>query len=244
VDVPCVVFALGRESHFFRREYRPRRRCAGAPCRAWLCGGPAGGTVLLLETGIGSGRMTTALEWLLGRPILDHSPYQPDLIVSAGFSGALRPGLAVGDVVLATEVADLEGNTWPATWPAGAPLPHQGRLLTVPHLVSNPEEKRRLGREHAALAVDMETATLARLCSRHGVPFGCVRAISDDVDTALSPRLVTLLAGGQVSPWRVLAALAAAPRLVGELWRLARQTRRAARALSSTLRDLLILRPR
>ena len=42
---PCVVFALRRESLFFRREFRPQQRLPGAPYRAQLCG-PAWLTVL------------------------------------------------------------------------------------------------------------------------------------------------------------------------------------------------------
>src|SRR5215831_11620071 len=43
------------------------------------------------------------------------------LVLETGVGGALRSGLRVGDVVLATEVADADGNVWPATWPD--PLP-------------------------------------------------------------------------------------------------------------------------
>jgi nucleoside phosphorylase len=239
-DATCILFALARESHFFRRRFPPRERLRGAPGRAWLCG-PEARTVLAVETGIGAARAEVALRWLLARPVGAISSH-PTVIISAGFSGALQDGFQVGDVVLATEVADPEGNRWPATWPGEARPPwHRGRLLTVPRLAGDPAEKRRLGREHGAAAVDMESAVVARLCREHGVAFGCVRAISDDVHTSLSPRLVALLSGGRVSPARVLAALLASPRLAGELWRLARHTRRAADLLAKALADLLPL---
>jgi hypothetical protein len=197
--------------------------------------------VLVMETGIGAGRTQRALDWLLHQPTFHDIPYRPRFILSAGFSGALDEERRVGDVILATETADLECNRWPATWVGGMEsIPFsRGRLLTVPRLLGDPGEKRRLGREHGAVAVDMETATVARLCSARLVPFGCVRVISDDVHTGLSPRLVTLLSGGRVSPWRVLAALLAAPRLTAELWRLARHTRWAAKQLGKALEELL-----
>ena len=53
-DDPCVVFALGRESAAFRREFRPHQRFPGSSCRARFCG-PPWLTVLILETGVGSG---------------------------------------------------------------------------------------------------------------------------------------------------------------------------------------------
>jgi nucleoside phosphorylase len=239
--LPCLVFALGRESHYFRRHYRPQRPLKDAPCRAWLCG-TAGRQVLALETGIGAARTEQALVWLLGQPVIEDERLQPRFVLSAGFCGALQENCHVGEVLLATEAADLEGRGWPVTWPGPAldrPL-LRGRVLTVPRLVTTSADKRTLGRDHNAVAVDMETATVARLCTQHNVPFGCVRAVSDDVHTSLSPRLVSLLAGGRVSGWRLLAALALSPRLMGELCRLARQTRLAGARLAEVLEQLLV----
>ena len=243
---PCVVFALGREAKVFRREFRPHQAFPGGPCRAEFCG-PAWLTVLVVETGIGPERMTAALDWLLAGPLLDNVPYRPKLVLSAGYSGALQENFRIGDIVLATEVADSSGNCWPVTWPVALPAEkwqpplHQGRLLSMRHLVVSPDEKRCLGQQHDAVAVDIETAAVARLCSQHGIPFGCVRAISDEVQTALSPDLVGLFAQGRMAPWRVLGALARRPRLAGELWRLARDTRLASRKLAQALGELLTL---
>jgi adenosylhomocysteine nucleosidase len=245
-DDPCVLFALARESGPFRREFRPQQSFPGAPCRARFCG-PAWLSVLILETGMGTANTERALNWLLNRPLLENVPYRPKVVLSAGFAGALRPPLLVGDVFLATEVADSEGHVWPTTWPgelpAGAwePALRRGRLLTMPQMVIDPAVKRELGKRHEAAAVDMETAVLARVCSRAGVPFGSVRAISDGADTRLSPRLASLLSGGRVSVLRVLGQLLRAPSLAGELWRLARQTRVAARQLGKALGELLTL---
>lgn len=243
---PCLLFALPRESAPFRREFRPHQRFAGAPVRARFCG-PAWLTVLVLETGMGQERTEAALDWLLGEPVLENVPYRPSLILSAGFAGALEEKFQIGDVLLATEVVDAAGNRWPTTWPGELPPGewrpplHRGRLLTTAGMVGNPDEKRALGRVHAAAAVEMESAAVARCCSRKQVPFGCVRAISDRVDTPLSPRLVSLFADGRVSPWRVLAALARSPRLLGELWSLEKQTRIAAKHLGTALGELLTL---
>lgn len=243
---PCILFALRRECRAFLDEFRPQQRFHGAPCWARFCG-PSWLPVLVLETGIGPARTEQALEWLLNQPVLENVPYRPKLVLSAGFAGALQEGHEVGDIILATEVTDLEGNRWPVTWPgelpAGdwRPLLHRGRLLSMPRLVGNPEEKRALGKQYEAMAVDMETSVVARLCTRHGVPFGCVRAISDRLDTSLSPQLVSLLAGGRVSPIRFLAVLVRFPRLAGEMRLLARNTRVSAQQLGCALGELLTL---
>jgi adenosylhomocysteine nucleosidase len=243
---PCILFALRREAMFFRREFPPHQRFPGAPCRACFSG-PSWLTVLVLETGVGPAAVESALGWALGEPLFGGVPYRPRVVLSAGFSGALRPGLRVGDLVLATDVVDEKGNHWPATWPADLgpgdwrPPLHRGRLLGVPDLVADPVRKRGLGAQHQALGVDMETATVARLCGRAGVPFGCLRAISDDGDTALSPKLAGILHRGRVAPWRLAGTLLRRPAIVGELWRLARDTRRAARQLALGLGGLLTL---
>src|SRR5438034_11802836 len=82
-DDPCVLFALRREARAFYREFRPQQTFPGAPCRARFCG-PPWLTVLVLETGLGAGRVEQALAWLLGNPVLESVPYSPKLVLSAG----------------------------------------------------------------------------------------------------------------------------------------------------------------
>jgi nucleoside phosphorylase len=243
---PCVLFAMRRESQSFLEEFRPQQRFPGAPCRARFCG-PAWLTVLVLETGIGPTVTTAAMDWLLSKPILGNVPYEPRLVLSAGFAGALAEERQVGDVVLATELADEHGKTWRTTWPGDLPKGewrpplHRGRVLTVDRLAGEPEAKRTLGRTFEATAVDMESAIVADACSRHGMPFGCVRVISEDVHTRLSPRLVSLLSGSQVSPLRVAGALVRSPGMTRDLMRLRKQTRLAAAQLGKALGELLTL---
>ena len=81
--------------------------------------------------------------------------------------------------------------------------------------------------------------------SRHGVndSVACDQtvAISDDVDTPLSPQLVSLLAGGRISLPRVLLALLRRPALLKEFRRLGRDTRVASTQLGKALGELLTL---
>jgi adenosylhomocysteine nucleosidase len=247
LDDPCILFALRREAQPFYREFRPQQRFPGAPCRARFCG-PEFLPVLVLETGMGPAAVESALQWVLSKPAFGNLAYRPKCVIAAGFAGALREEQAVGDIILATDVAGGDPETcWPTTWPGELPPGewrpplHRGRLVSTDQLIGDPEQKRRLGVAHDALAVDMESATVARLCQKHSMPFGCVRAISDAVHTPLSSELATLLAAGRVSPVRLLACIARRPSIIRELWSLARGTRLAAEQLQKALGELLTL---
>jgi adenosylhomocysteine nucleosidase len=179
------------------------------------------------------------LDWLLAKPRLGEADYAPRWIVFAGFAGALTDALNIGDIVRPSEIIDETDRCWPTTGFA----PTSGRLLTVDQLTATPADKRRLGFQHRASAVDMESACFAERCTNARVPFACIRAISDTVTTALSPALLSMLEGGYVSTWRVLKSLARRPGMLPELLRLARDTRLAARSLAAALDGMLASMP-
>jgi adenosylhomocysteine nucleosidase len=216
----CLVLALRRETMFL-----PRGQRVVAPCPAWRCGSAS-----VLEAGVGAAAVARALTWLTQQPL-------PRLVVSAGFAGALSPTLNVADLILATEVIGPDGAVWPAC-DGGLTAP-RGRVVTTTTLSGDPAEKVRLGQEHQAAVVEMEAAHVARWCAGRGVPFACLKVVSDAVTTALPPDLLALLDGGRVRPWRLAAALCRRPQLLGDLWRLGRDTRRASRALNEGLAPLL-----
>ncbi len=246
IDDPCILFALERERGPFCREFRPNQAFGGAPCWARFCG-PAWLSVLVVETGVGAANVGSVLDWLLTSPKLGSVPYEPSLLIFAGFAGALTESLHIGDVVLADEIVDEADNRWRTTWPAEplqgdwTPPIQRGRLVSVKQMAASEQTKRRLGELHQAVAVEMESAVFAERCTKAGLPFACVCAISDEVDTPLSPALTTLLSGGSASPWRALKALARRPAMLPELLRLACDTRHASRQLGLCIGELLTL---
>ena len=221
----CLLFALHREAAPLLRRLPKRKRIQSAPCAAWQTE-----SLLILETGVGQQRSLSALRWL------HENGFALREVIGAGFAGALEAGWQVGDLLLADEIVDGQGRRWPCAsrnWNG-----RRGQLLTMPRMIGDPDEKRQLGMQHHAAAVEMESAAAAEFCQEHGIPFSAIRAISDGVSDRLSPRLVQLLGGANVSIPRLLVALAAKPSLAGELWRLARGTKKAARNLATGLVDV------
>ena len=203
----CVVlFALEREAAPFRRA-----------ARGW-------NHIDVYVSGVGQKRARLAAD----RIVLG----SPSLVIAAGFCGALTSGLAVGDVVKPAEVVDASGKYWACSSISSG---HKGRLVTVTGLVTTHLAKLELAVRHGASAVDMESAAIAEVCAAKGIPFAAVRAVSDTVDTELSPELVRLLSGGRVSVWKAVKALLRKPSMIREFRRLARDTRLAGKKLAEEL---------
>jgi adenosylhomocysteine nucleosidase len=228
----AFLFALRHESRPFTRGLRRLKSVKDGPCSACIYQTNRG-AVLVAETGVGAVRASTVARWAI-----EH--FEPRLVIACGFAGALSPTLKVGDVLLASEVVEPDEEVhWRTAVPVELGDLPVGRLVTVKELVGRPAAKRSLARQTGAIAVDMESAAIAEVCQERRVPCAVVRAISDDLNTELSHRLVALLSGGRASPGRVLAAVARSPRLAVELWRLARNTRLAGRNLAEALHRLM-----
>jgi adenosylhomocysteine nucleosidase len=181
-----------------------------------------------------------------------------DSLLAVGFAGALAPGIRPGELLLATSVVGENGARWPAdarlrerlavagtapaaagasaATPGAAPAFHQGALVTVPRVVTTAPEKYRLGEETGALAVDMESAAVARTAAKAGVPMAALRVITDDVDEQLPLDFNRCIdSEGQFHYGRLMRLLARRPLAVGSLVRLGRHSALAGQTLASFL---------
>lgn len=126
---------------------------------------------LLAANGEGPVNAAAAAYWALS-----HST--PRAVVSTGFCGALDPRLAPGDIWTATEVRDEHGASCQASTPACHRTAYSGPLLSIDQIASTRTRKRELRRSGAGV-VEMEAAAVAGAAGQRGVPFFCVRAVSD-----------------------------------------------------------------
>lgn len=124
---------------------------------------------------------------------------RPDLVVLAGFAGALDPSLHAGSVVLCRQVVApgreiLDPDRYftedvrHALRIAGTSFVYS-RLLTLPEPATTTALKLQLWNEHGAGAVDMETYQVAAACAESRIPWITVRSIIDTAGQSLPKAL-------------------------------------------------------
>jgi adenosylhomocysteine nucleosidase len=175
---------------------------------------------VLVCGGIGVEAARRAAEALITR-------YQPEMIISLGFAGALDATMKVGDIFIPHRVTDaLDGST--LEMEGG-----EGTLLTFGSIVSA-EQKVKLAAAYGAQAVDMEAAAVARAARLHGIRFEAVKAISDDNNFEM-PELDNFVKDGQFCTAGFMAHTLIRPWLWPGLLRLAKNSGRASKTLCAWL---------
>jgi len=160
-------------------------------------------------------------------------------LVSFGLAGGLDPALAPG-MVLAPAVVLFKTERWDADdallQRLGGATP--GALYGGGEVVATAAAKAALART-GAVAVDLESAAVARTARRHGLPFAVLRAVCDGAGRDL-PRaaLVALDGAGRIVGLRVAWAAASRPWEIPELVRLGGDAARARHALVARVRAI------
>lgn len=209
-DAPILItFARPEESRVFCRrvaDFQPNGR--GEPV---VGRGKVGTTpVAVAHTGIGPVAAELAI-----RKLFETHPWR--LVIAAGFAGALDPALKLGDTVMEE-----------------LPTQARRRIVSAEQPVETVAAKRDLFGRTGALAVDMETDTIARLCSARPIPLLVVRAISDAADSDLPvPFPVWFnLEKQRPRPIGLLLYLARNPGRIPAFYRFVRSIRRVSEALA------------
>jgi len=163
--------------------------------------------------------------------------HRPGIIVSAGFSGALQPGLPIGAIVLAENFSD-------SGLLRTMPLPESfrvGRAITVDDVLETAEQKKAAGRETGALAVDLESSHLQKVCHRSGVPMISIRAISDALDRDIPIPAGVLIdpESGRANPKAIFNYLFRNPSKAQDFARLLRDAKMAQQSLASGIQQIL-----
>lgn len=154
--------------------------------------------------------------------------YAPTVIYSAGFAGALDPGLGVADVVQPRRVVNASDGS-------SINLDGGEGVLVSFASVASPAQKAKLRDSFAAQAVDIEAAAVARAAEARGVRFGVVKVISDEFDFEFPAMERFVDSDGRFLETRFVLFAVLRPWLWPRLIRLARSSNRATRVLCDRL---------
>jgi nucleoside phosphorylase len=224
------------------------RSLARRPFRTWRHES-SGTEVLLVETGMGNVAAERAALHIFAGTV---TQTLPDLIISAGFAGALSPDLALGQAVYAHElgVYDDMSRTCPVRFKfcpsadLAALLESMNvrptRFVTVDRL--RPKATLAgLVPETPAVA-EMESTSIAAAAHARNIAFLGLRAVSDVLSDEIEWDLDLVVdARGRLSLPRVALAVLRKPRLAGSFPGLYRGSKVAGDSLASTLAGLLAL---
>jgi adenosylhomocysteine nucleosidase len=190
-----------------------------------------GHEVRVLHTGVGARTVNERVADFLEKT-------QPQLLLSAGFAGALMDDLRVGDLFVA------ENFSHPDLLSVVRSMKnlHFGKMITQTNITDSVEKRTELARTSGALAVDMETEPIARICRERNLPMLSLRAISDTPSApfAIPQRVLFDLERQRTSLVRLAGHVLRHPSAIGQLANVAKQASTARRALTSAL-DLLLL---
>ena len=188
--------------------------------------------VVIVQAGVGGDKARRATQALI-------DAHTPSWVLSSGFCGALRPGMKIGDIVMADSIVDVHGHELSVDLKLpgeSQPGLHVGRIVTADAIIRSVQQKQQLAEQYEAVAVDMESLAVAQVCQETRTRFLAVRAVSDDLSADVPPEVLSVV--GSTPTIRLGAALGAVwkrPGSVKEMWHLREAAQKAAEQLASFL---------
>jgi adenosylhomocysteine nucleosidase len=157
-----------------------------------------------------------------------------DLVFSLGWAGALRPDVLPGRAFNLAGVIDAQtGERFNCDADSGAEW-----LVTAARVADEPE-KRRLANSYPADLVDMEAAAVARMASMRGIPFYCIKGVSDALDARLPDFNRFITQDGQFKLASLVLFAVVRPRYWPALIRMGENSKKAAQSITKCLLDFL-----
>jgi adenosylhomocysteine nucleosidase len=213
----AIVAALEREVRPLVKSWRVTEKEHGGRRFRFF----ESGEVVVVCGGIGAAAARRASEAVI-------AIFDPKVVCSAGFAGALDPKLRVGDMVRPSTVINAGDGS--RTVVDGG----EGVLVSFGS-VASPAQKSKLRESFGADMVDMEAATVARAAEARGKEFTAVKAVSDELDFDFPAMERFVDADGKFSQGGFAWYAAVRPWLWPRVLRLAQNSGRASRALCAYL---------
>ena len=181
--------------------------------------------VCVLHTGVGAARC----EERLGNFLRNQTP---ELLIASGFCGGTTHQLHPEDLVIADNASDLSKK-------ARAILPGAlvGKIHSADRIIDPAADRYEIGREHVAIAIDMETETITRLCAARSIPVLALRVVSDSpaAPFPMPPSVLFDIEKQRVNFFLLFSYIARNPTSVIHLTQFARHIARAKTKLAAAL---------
>ncbi|MBV8810030.1 MAG: hypothetical protein JO033_15265 [Acidobacteriaceae bacterium] len=193
--------------------------------------------LLLAANGAGPKLAAHAVEVAIRAMMLaELSSSKLEAVVSTGWCGAVDPHLREGQIVAASQVIDPTTNeTFDCAKLPTADSFVEGVLVSQDRIAIDAAEKQRLS-SGGAIAVDMESAGVAMRTRKAGLPFYCIKVVSDRADESFPFDLNQMRTHeGRIARGKIVIQALTHPNQLPLLFRLKRRTEEAARALGEFL---------
>lgn len=216
----AFVAALEREVRPFIKRWRSSEKEYGGRNFRFF---ENGGSVVVCG-GIGAESARRAAEAIIAL-------YQPQMIYSVGFAGALEQTLRVGDTLQPRRVVNAADGS-------SVDLSHGTGVLVTFGGVASAAQKAKLRESFSAQAVDMEAGAVARAAEARGIGFSILKVISDDANFSFPALEQFVGTDGRFPESRFALFVALRPWLWAQVAHLARNSNRASHVLCEHLRRI------
>ena len=240
-----IMGAFKEELEDIRREMKIEDRSTFSEVE-FIQGNFVGKEVVLVLSGVGEEKASRVVDSLLGN-------FSLRALICLGIAGALHPTLDVGDIVIGKRI-------FSQSWVQQSLSSHEGLveaavhacdrlryrfflgdLLTVPRIIASSAEKKEIYQDTRALAVEMETATVARRAAQKKIPFLALRSISDGADYTFKIDISQITdAHGELNPRKVLRYLIRHPSSLGAFLQMKRNVTKATERLGKLMQSLVM----
>ena len=240
----CIICAIHQESSPILRSFPRAEKSLIAGIPAWEIISDSN-TIHLLQSGIGLNKAAKAAR-------ISADLLRPDLVVSAGFCGALFPGLEAGDIITAEKLYRYPSGiiTQDTTFDLSQPEPliftgHSGirpgifisaedivdKFLLISHI------------KHLATpstVLEMESWSISELCRERGINFAAIRAVSDPAENDPAELFRNICDNDfNISLIKLSLLLLRKPLMATSLFQLAKNAKIAGRCLAEAVHSTL-----
>jgi adenosylhomocysteine nucleosidase len=169
------------------------------------------------------------------------------MALSVGWAGALTENVVPGRAYRVSSVIDARTGERFETVKSDFHLGRKGaammgqpdRLVVTNPIVANEAEKRRLAATYRADLCDMEGAIVARLAAMRGIPFYCIKGVSDGLTDRLPDFNRFISSSGQIQLTRFILFALLRPVYWPALLRMSENSKKASQSIAESVRDFL-----